>query len=150
MAKAMDFPPHLEALAGVVQAANVRFKDVNSWGGIGLCWGGKVVALLSGPGSIFSVSGQVHPGRLAREDAEKISIPHIVLASNGEDAKVVEEYKEILEGREEGKARGVVETYGTMHHGWMGARAKLGEEENLKEYERGYNQLAGFFGKHLQ
>jgi hypothetical protein len=24
-----------------------------------------------------------------------------------------------------------------MHHGWMGARAKLGEEENLKEYTRG-------------
>jgi dienelactone hydrolase len=37
-----------------------------------------------------------------------------------------------------------------MHHGWMGARAKLGEEENLKEYERGYNQLAAFFGKHLK
>jgi hypothetical protein len=27
--------------------------------------------------------------------------------------------------------------YRTMHHGWMGARAKLGEEENLREYTRG-------------
>lgn len=38
---------------------------------------------------------------MAAEDAEKITIPHIVLASNGEDPAVVAEYKRILEG--EGK-----------------------------------------------
>jgi dienelactone hydrolase len=42
-----------------------------------------------------------------------------------------------------------VETYATMHHGWMGARANLSNADNLKEYERGYNQLAGFFAKYL-
>jgi dienelactone hydrolase len=36
-----------------------------------------------------------------------------------------------------------------MHHGWMGARANLSDEENLKEYKRGYNQLVDFFAKHL-
>ena len=36
--------------------------------------------------------------RLAKEDAEKISIPHMVLASNGEDPVVVQEYKDIIEG----------------------------------------------------
>jgi hypothetical protein len=36
--------------------------------------------------------------RLAKEDAEKITIPHILLASNGEDAEVVKEYKAIIEG----------------------------------------------------
>ena len=46
----------------------------------------------------------------------------------------MKEYKELLVG--EGK-KNVVERYGTMHHGWMGARAKLHEEKNLKEYERG-------------
>jgi hypothetical protein len=55
---------------------------------------------------------------MAKEDAEKITIPHIVLASNGEDVAVVQEYKNILEA-----GNGVVETYSTMHHGWMGARA---------------------------
>lgn len=39
--------------------------------------------------------------RLAKEDAEKIVIPHMVLASNGEDPEVVKEYKAIIEG--EGK-----------------------------------------------
>jgi hypothetical protein len=76
----------------------------------------------------------VHPGKLEAADAKALTIPHIVLASNGEPEDVVSEYKEILVG--EGKPN-VVETYGTMHHGWMGARAKLGEEENLKEYTRG-------------
>jgi hypothetical protein len=68
------------------------------------------------------------------DDAEKITIPHIVLASKGEDAAVTEKYAEILSGK--GKI-GEVETYGTMHHGWMGARANLKDEDNLKEYERG-------------
>ena len=53
--------------------------------------------------------------RLDAEDAKKVVIPHIVLASNGEDEKVVAQYKEILVG--EGK-HGVVETYQNMHHGW--------------------------------
>ena len=56
------------------------------------------------------------------------------MASNGEDEAVVKEYAEILSGP--GKI-GEVETYGTMHHGWMGARADLKNEANFKEYERG-------------
>jgi len=56
--------------------------------------------------------------RLTKEDAERITVPHIVLASNGEDVKAVQEYKGVLEA-----GNGVVETYSTMHHGWMGARA---------------------------
>ena len=35
---------------------------------------------------------------LAAEDAEKLTIPHMVLASNGEDAEVVKQYKAIIEG----------------------------------------------------
>jgi dienelactone hydrolase len=103
---------------------------------------------------------------LAAADAEQLTIPHMVLASNGEDAEIVKQYKAIIDG--EGKTGEVripmlslilclskaniqmkVETYATMHHGWMGARANLSNADNLKEYERGYNQLAGFFTKYL-
>ena len=93
--------------------------------------------MLSGENTPFKASGQVHPGKLEIEDAKKLTVPHILLASNGEPEDVVGEYFDLLvEG--EGKEKGhVVETYKTMHHGWMGARAKLGEEENLKEYTRG-------------
>ena len=72
------------------------------------------------------------------DDAAKITIPHIVLASKGEDAAVTKAYTEILAGP--GKI-GEVETYGTQHHGWMGARANLKDEANLKEYERGLEYL---------
>ncbi|KUJ23973.1 uncharacterized protein LY89DRAFT_8048 [Mollisia scopiformis] len=135
-------------LGRFVEAAKgeVEFGDVQSWGAFGLCWGGKIAVLASGPGTPFKVSGQTHPGQLNVEDAKKLEIPHIVLASNGEDEKVVAEYKAVLVG--EGKP-GVVESYMNMHHGWMGTRAKLDEAENLKEYERGYNQVAAFFAKHL-
>ena len=69
-----------------------------------------------------------------KEDAEKLTIPFICLFSK-EDAtpEVVKEYWQALEANEEN----VVEMYGSMHHGWMGARAKLEDKENLKEYERG-------------
>jgi len=91
----------------------------------------KVTALTSGANTPFNVSGQVHPGlvwparlsihirlnigrRLAAEDAKKIIIPHIVLASNSEDVNIVKEYADILVGP--GKPS-VVESYLNMHHG---------------------------------
>lgn len=51
--------------------------------------------------------------RLAADDYKKMEIPHIILASNGEDEKIVKECHDILVG---GGKPGVVETYGTMHH----------------------------------
>lgn len=42
-------------------------------------------------------------------------------------------YKQVIESNGIG---GLVETYSTMHHGWCGAKAKLDDEENLKEYKR--------------
>jgi hypothetical protein len=75
---------------------------------------------------------------LAKEDAEKMTIPHICLASPGESAEVVKQYADILGG--EGKI-GEVETYSSMFHGWMGAKSNLQNVENAKEFERGYAAL---------
>ena len=75
-----------------------------------------------------------------------LNVPYICLASKDEDAGVVAEVKEILSKPDK---HGYVETYGTMHHGWMGARADLKNEDNLKEYERGYTAVADFFNKYL-
>jgi hypothetical protein len=38
---------------------------------------------------------------LAAADAEKLTIPHLLLASGGEDAEIVKQYKAIIDG--EGK-----------------------------------------------
>jgi hypothetical protein len=35
------------------------------------------------------------------------------------------------------------------HHGWAAARADLGNEENLKQFEDVYKRLAGFFAKNF-
>jgi hypothetical protein len=104
----------------------------------------------------------VHPAKLAKEDAEVLRGPHLVLASNGENPEDVKAFDETQKptGSE-------THTYSNMHHGWMGARAKLNEEENLKEYKRGlvkcnvlqvttryshylrYEQLSAWFNKVL-
>jgi dienelactone hydrolase len=107
---------------------------VKNWGVFGLCWGGKIAVLVSAQGSPFSVSGTAHPGGLEKEDALKLTIPHIVLASPGEPVDIVNAYGEIFK---RGDKVGEVETYHTMFHGWMGARADLQNPENAKEFERG-------------
>ena len=36
-----------------------------------------------------------------------------------------------------------------MFHGWMGARAKLDDENNARKYEKGYKQVAEFIAKYI-
>lgn len=131
-------------LKDVAPDAKSKFPSVQAWGTFGLCWGGKMVALASGEGTPFSASGQAHPGGMDRADAERMTIPHVCLASKDEPADVVKEYAEVLGPRE-----GLVETYANMRHGWMGGRCDFEDKENAKEFERGYNQAADFFAKHL-
>ncbi|KAJ5583997.1 uncharacterized protein N7459_003797 [Penicillium hispanicum] len=132
-------------LTEAVPQYRLRFPSVGKWGAFGLCWGGKVTALASAANTPFAASGQVHPGMLDVADAKALTIPHIVLASKDEPADAVAAYADVIP---KGKG-GVVETYPTMWHGWMGARAQLGEEASRAEYTRGYEQLADFFEKHL-
>ncbi|KAL7796093.1 Alpha/Beta hydrolase protein [Trichoderma ceciliae] len=118
------------------------------WGVFGLCWGGKLAVLACGDGNEgvgrrFSASGTAHPGLLDEADAKAQTAPHILLASKDEPADKVALYKEIMGDQIEAT------TYETMHHGWMGARSDLKDEDNVKEFERGYKQAADFFSKHL-
>jgi dienelactone hydrolase len=77
-----------------------------------------------------------------------MTIPYICLFSKDEDTPLGQEYGKVLMGNSQAR-NNVFETYGTMHHGWMGARADLKDEENAKEYVRGYEQAAEFFKKWL-
>ncbi|OJJ98952.1 hypothetical protein ASPACDRAFT_1889385 [Aspergillus aculeatus ATCC 16872] len=140
-------PDAVKVLEAAVPVYRERFPSVQAWAVTGLCWGGKVAVLASGPDTPFIASGQVHPGRMDAADAQRLTIPHIVLASKDEPAEVVEAYAKTIA---ENGLGGHVETYSTMWHGWMGARANLEGEESLAEYKRGYNQLADFFEKYFQ
>ncbi|KAI2694763.1 hypothetical protein CBS147372_9602 [Penicillium roqueforti] len=147
MSEKAAFPQNVEALKAMMTASKIKFSNVEKWGAYGLCWGGKLVVLNSGADTPFTATGQTHPGRLEKVDAEKLTIPHIVLASKDESADVVNEYSQIISSNEFG---GKVETYSSMWHGWMGARAKLDDEHSCAEYTRGYNQFADFFKNFLK
>ncbi|KAL4993756.1 Alpha/Beta hydrolase protein [Aspergillus recurvatus] len=141
-----SFAGAAQSLSGLVNTYKGAFPSVQKWGAYGLCWGGKVLALSSGEGTPFAGTVQVHPGRIDKADAQTLTIPHAVLASRDEPVGEVEAYARIIENKGLG---GFVETYSEMWHGWMGARADLEEEGSLKEYVRGYEQLAGFFEEYL-
>lgn len=55
-----------------------------------------------------------------------------MLASKDEAADKVAAYEPLVAPK-----GGAVETYGSMWHGWMGARADLEKEESRAEYVRG-------------
>ena len=72
---------------------------------------------------------------MEKSDAEKLAVPHLVLASKDEPADAVAQYKDVITASGKG---GHVETYETMWHGWMGARANFEKEDSRNEYARGY------------
>jgi Dienelactone hydrolase family len=52
---------HSESLLKCVEAAKQAYPSVISWGALGMCWGGKVVAVTSGKDTPFKVTGSAHP-----------------------------------------------------------------------------------------
>lgn len=147
MAEKADSAKGASTALNVRKEAGEKFSGVESWGAFGLCWGGKVTALLSGEGTLFKAAGAAHPGLLVTEEAERMKIPYCCFFSKEDGTpEAVEAYTQALMSNGNDN---VVENYSTMHHGWMGARANLQDKENEKEYKRGYDQTATFFKKHL-
>lgn len=146
MTNRADPPRHTAKLLEVQKEAEEKWPSVKGWGAYGFCWGGKLTALASGPGTPFKAAGTAHPSFIAKEDADKLTIPYICLFSSedGSPEQMAEYNKALKKGKEN-----EVESYVPMQHGWMAARADFENEESLKEFERVYKQLANFFAKHL-
>ena len=126
-------PKCIEAINSAASAVKKQYPSVKKVGVFGMCYGGKVVILASNqPGTAIDASAQAHPARLSAEDAKALITPHLILASNGEAAEDVTAFDEV-----EKPNGSETHTYPTMHHGWMGARAKLHEPDNAKEFTRG-------------
>lgn len=139
-------PLHLPKIPAIVQEANKLAPGGNgfsAWGVMGHCWGGKIATLLAGKDSLFKVAIQCHPAMVDAKDAENVAIPMAMLASKDEPAEDVKAYKEAL------KVPHFVETWTTQVHGWMAARADLGDEEVKREYENGYKVALGFLREHM-
>jgi len=73
--------------------------------------------------------------RLAKEDAEKLTVPFICLFSKEDGTpELMREYQDALEMK---KKENIVGAYGTMRHGWMGAGADFDDKDVVNELERG-------------
>ncbi|KAI9739208.1 MAG: hypothetical protein M1834_007421 [Cirrosporium novae-zelandiae] len=115
----------------------------DSWAGLGMCWGGKVISLSAQPGTPFKAVAECHPAMVDPKDAEGVSIPLCMLASKDEPVEDVKNFEKAL------KAPHYVETFSDQIHGWMGARSDLESPRVREEYERGYKTLLHFFHEHL-
>ncbi|KAF5878781.1 putative dienelactone hydrolase family protein [Botrytis fragariae] len=129
----------IERIPSILKDIEEKYGE-KSWGAVGYCWGGKVIAITSGPDSPWKVSAQLHPGMMDVEDAGKITIPHVVLASE-EERKDMDAYEKEL------KVEKYVETFEDQVHGFLSARADVEDEVKRREYERAYGVLVEWFGK---
>jgi len=130
---------HIPKIISAFTASN----NIEEWGALGMCWGGKVIVLASGEGTAFKAAAQAHPAMLDPSEASKISIPFATLASGAEKKEDVEAFGENLKGEK------IVEIFGDQVHGWLATRADLEDQRKKEEYVRGYGILADFFGKYL-
>lgn len=112
--------------------------SIQTWGALGMCWGGKVgvshagawtkrggltvligvqiVSLVSQQGTPFKVVAEVHPAMVDPNDAKGITVPICMLASKDEDPDAVKGFEKEL------KVKSHVETFPDQVHGWMAAR----------------------------
>src|SRR3954451_15437517 len=103
---------------------------------IGFHWSDPICCLWTNPSCVramvllwlnLPIAGLL-PRFLDVADAKGMTIPHICLVSPDEPADILKPYEEALPPHSE------FELYGTMFHGWMGARANLESEENVREF----------------
>ncbi|UNI24064.1 Carboxymethylenebutenolidase [Purpureocillium takamizusanense] len=140
------FPPPKIAgyMPDYVKALKEKNPSVSKYGILGMCWGGKVVALsIKADTNPFSVAASIHPAMVDPADAEGITIPMTLLASKEEPADTVKQFEDAL------KVPKHVETFSDQIHGWMGARGDLSDARVKEEYERGYKTVLNFFAKHF-
>jgi len=135
--------PLIEPLLKAMKKEN---PQIESWGILGYCWGGKIAALVSQEGTPFKASGQCHPSLLELGDAEKVVIPHVVLPSMDEVPEIMEEWTQALM---KASPKSYAETFDDMVHGWMSSRADFNNQHAFDEYLRGYRILRTFFAKYL-
>jgi len=136
-------PPQQMPKVGKVVNALKQQRGIEAWGIVGFCWGGKIATLLSQGESLFKAAASCHPAMVDPSDAEKLSIPFMMLPSKDEDKETCEKHKAAQ------KTPGFTEFFPTQVHGFMAARSNLSDPEVKKEYERAYKLVLDFFHDHV-
>ena len=105
----------LPRIPKITEDVQKKYTAIEKWGPVGFCWGGKVVCLSSGTDTIFVASAQSSPALVDPEDAAKVTIPMMVLASKDEDIALIKRFKAALKVKKIVKIKDQV-------HGYMSAR----------------------------
>ncbi|GME49929.1 Dienelactone hydrolase [Neofusicoccum parvum] len=127
----------------VVDAINSQVSGLSSWGILGFCWGGKVTNLSSTEGTKFKAAVSAHPAMVDPADAEKVSVPYLLIYSKDEDEEAVKNWQKNL------KVKGHIEPFKDQIHGFMAARSDLSDSRVKEEYTRGYKSVLAWFHENL-
>lgn len=94
-----------------------KYGHIQRWAGVGFCWGSKGISLIAAEGerSLLDVTAHSSPSRLDPNEAKTITVPTIMLPSQGEDEELVTSYVDNLKGEKDSVRFDEV-------HGWMSAR----------------------------
>ncbi|KAK3318923.1 Alpha/Beta hydrolase protein [Apodospora peruviana] len=131
------------ALPDYVKALRKANPHIQELGIVGFCWGGKVVSLVtSAETNPFTIAAVAHPAMVDPSEADKISVPYILLASQEEPVDTVKEFQDNL------RVSNHVEMFSDQVHGWMAARGDLSNPRVREQYIRGYRTILQFFREH--
>lgn len=148
--KIMEFitskgPPPVKAQEALDLGKALKAEGKTSVGLYGLCWGGKVVTLVgSKDDSPFSGVASIHPAMVEPTDFQSLKQPIGFFPSADEPTDAVNKSWEVIKGTPVA-GKSVFKHYTDQHHGFAGARAKLGEASNVAAFEDLYRRLGDFF-----
>ena len=132
-------PKTVARIPKVIDELQTKFPDIQAWGIVGYCWGGKIVNLVSQQGSRFKAAASCHPAMVDANDAPGVTIPFLMLPSQGEEKKDVEAWQQNI------KAKHQVTWFPEQVHGFMAARGNLEDPSVVSAYETAYKAVLSWF-----
>jgi len=136
-------PKTVERVKKVIGELKKENPEIEDWGVVGFCWGGKIVNLVSQEGTPFKAAAACHPAMVDPNDAPQVTIPMLMIPSGDEDKEAVSKYEANL------KVPKQVEWYPDQVHGFMAARSNLEDDKVRAAYEKAYQTLLNWFHKHM-
>ncbi|KAG9457426.1 hypothetical protein H6P81_001934 [Aristolochia fimbriata] len=128
--------------------AEIKRKGVSAIGGLGICWGGKVV-VESVKRNEFEAAVMFHPSAVTVDDIKEVKCPISILAAEhdqGTPPELVKQYKVALSKKPE--IDSFVKIFPGVEHGWT-VRYNVTDEEAVKRAQEAHAYMLDWFTKYL-
>ena len=136
-------PKTVQRIPKVLDELQDKNPSIKAWGIIGYCWGGKITNLVSQKAPRFKAAASCHPAMVDPNDAPGITIPFLMLPSQGEEEKDVNAWQQNI------KAKHQVTWFKDQVHGFMAARGDLEDKNVATAYEKAYLMVLNWFHENL-